>query len=169
MADSFGAAMLVLVAVLLGVGLVRQFAVSGPRWLLLDHLGIVPQWKFFGQNAIATDPAWFDDFHLLARRARSDGTPGSWHELLWSDERRPGAMLWNPGLRCHDQLIDELDRLARHPGAPPTSLAYLAVLRLSLDRLPPGEGDALQFAVAATRGRGERGVELRFVSSWHTA
>ncbi len=160
---------MIAVALLLGVTLLRQFAVAGPGWDRLDRLAIVPQWKFFGQGGIATDPNWFDDYHLLARSAAT-AEPGGWQELLWSDDCASGEWLWNPGRRWHEALIIELARLAMGGTRPqPTALAYLTVLRLCLDRFPLAEGDALQFAIVATRGRGERQITLRFVSEWHSA
>lgn len=169
MADRVGEAMLIGVVLLLGLSLLRQFAAAGPRWDLLDRLGIVIQWKFFGQAAIATNPSCFDDYHLLARRAAETG-PGGWSELLWSDERGPADWLWNPAQRRHLVFMTELERLAMADTPPqPTALAYLTVLRLCLDRLRLGNGEALQFAIVATRGRGGRAVALRFISKWHCA
>lgn len=153
---------LALVAGLLGLGLVRQFAVSGPRWLLLDRLALVPQWKFFGQVAIGRDEAWCDDLHLLARRGA-----GEWRALVWRPERRWAEALWNPHARSRDALAAQLALLATAKDVPPTALAYLTVLKHCADALP---GDApLQFAVAATRGRGDRPLALRFLSGRHTA
>lgn len=153
---------LALVAALLALSVARQFAVSGPRWLLLDRLALVPQWKFFGQVAIGQDKAWCDDLHLLARRGE-----GAWQALVWCPERRWGEALWNPHARSRDALALRLALLATASDVPPTALAYLTVLKHCLDTLP-GEAP-LQFAIAATRGRGERGLALRFLSHRHTA
>ena len=56
--------------------------------------------------------------------------------------------------------------------ARPTALTYLTVLRHCLDRLPPDDGEAIQFAIVQTRGRsdtGARPITLRFLSAWHSA
>lgn len=153
---------LTLVAALLGIGLMRQFAVSGPRWLVLDQLALVPQWKFFGQVAIGQGEALWDDLHLLARRGE-----GEWQELVWCAERSWPEALWNPYARSRAALAVRLALLATAKDVPPTALACLTVLKHCLDALP---GDKpLQFAIAATRGRGERPLALRFLSGRHTA
>ncbi len=151
---------LALVAALLALGLVRQFAVSGPRWLLLDRLALVPQWKFFGQVGIGQDEGWCDDLHLLARRGE-----GEWQELVWCAERRWIEALWNPHARSRDALAARLALLATASDVPPTALAYLTVLKHCLGALP-GEAP-LQFAIAATRGRGDRPLALKFLSGRH--
>ena len=173
MAETTAQATALLVAVLLAIGLWRQFAGSDARWLVLDQLAIVPLWKFFGQAAIASDAGCFDDLHLLARRARSTGAPGDWHELVWSGERRALEAIWNPYARSRDTLLETLGHLvfASRSGAepvPPTALSHLRLLRCCLDRMPLADGEALQFAIAATRGRGRHPVALRFLSGWHT-
>jgi hypothetical protein len=174
MSDMAARATPLLVAVLLALGLWRQFAASDRGWLLLDQLAIVPQWKFFGQKAIVSDAGCFDDLHLLARRANPAGAPGDWQELVWSDERRAIEAIWNPRARSRDTLLETLGHLvfASRGGTepvPPTALSYLRLLRCCLDRLPLEQDGSLQFAIAATRGREGHAVALRFLSGWHTA
>jgi hypothetical protein len=166
-----------LVAALLAVGLTRQFAVSGRTGLRLDRLAIVPQWKFYGQSRIASDPSTFDDLHLLARRSANPAGPGEWQALLWAAERRWIDALWNPRGRSRAAIAESALLLALGEDTPgqharPTALSYLTVLRHCLDRLPPGEGEAIQFAIVQTRGRsanGPRPTKLRLLSAWHSA
>lgn len=162
------------VIVLLAIGLTRQFAVVGPRGVLLDRLAIIPQWKFFGQAFIAADPGWSDDLCLLARISPDPETPGAWDNVLWWEDRPFSHAVWNPALRSRDAVGEAMMLLVQSEPddatrVRPVALAYLTVLRGCLDRLPLADGEALQFAVAATRGRGERPVFLRFLSAWHTA
>lgn len=164
-----------LVALLLSVGLTRQFAVSGRIGLLLDRLTILPQWKFYGQSRIASDPSAFDDLHLLARRSTSPTDPGEWQPLLWPDERRWVDALWSPHGRSRAAIAEPALLLALGEDTPgqrarPTALTYLTVLRQCLDHLPPGNGEATQFAIVQTRGRNDyrpRPTTLRFLSAWH--
>ncbi len=165
------------VALLLAMGLTRQFATSGRTGLLLDRLAIVPQWKFYGQSRIASDPSAFDDLHLLARHSTSPADPGEWQPLLWPDERRWLDALWNPHGRSRAAILEPALLLALAEGTSghrtrPTALTYLTVLRHCLDHLPPGDGEAIQFAIVQTRGRsgsGPRPTTLRFLSAWHSA
>jgi len=161
------------VGVLLLVGLTRQFTTVGPRGQLLDALAIVPQWKFFGQARIASDPACFDDLCLLARASSDEGDPGAWENVLWWEDRRISQAFWNPGLRRKSVIGESMMLLAMSaengtPRARPTALAYLTVLRYCLDHQILADGAALQFAIASTRGRGDRLVALRVLSEWHT-
>ena len=166
-----------LVALLLALGLARQFTVSGRTGLLLDRLAIVPQWKFYGQSRIASDPSAFDDLHLLARLSSSPVDPGAWQPLLWPEERRWIDALWSPHGRSRAAILEPALLLALGEGtagqrARPTALTYLTVLRHCLDRLSPDEGEAIQFAILQTRGRnanGPRPTTLRFLSAWHRA
>ena len=166
-----------LVALLLVLGLTRQFTVSGRTGLLLDRLSILPQWKFYGQSRIASDPSTFDDLHLLARRSSSPADPGAWQPLLWPDERRWIDALWKPHGRSRAAILEPALLLALGEDtagqrARPTALTYLTVLRHCLDRLSPDEGEAIQFAIVQTRGRsnsGPRPTTLRFLSAWHSA
>lgn len=166
-----------LVAALLAVGLTRQFAVSGRTGLLLDRLTVVPQWKFYGQSRIATDPSTFDDLHLLARRSTEPADPGQWQPLLWPAERRWLDALWNPHGRSRAAIAESALSLALGEDtagqrARPTALTYLTVLRHCLDHLPPRDGEAIQFAIVQTRGRSAndpRPTMLRFLSAWHSA
>ena len=161
------------VALLLGT-LAWQFTVLGRRGVLLDRLAIMPQWKFFGQSRIATDPFCFDDLCLLARLGRDAGDAGAWREVLWWEARPFRHALWNPRGRSRAAIGTAAQRLAiteHNPQqrASPTALAYLTVLRHCLEALPPTTtDDALQFAVALTRGRDQRSVSLAFLSAWHT-
>lgn len=159
---------------LLAIGLSRQFVVVDQRGALLDRLGIVPQWKFFGQSRIAADPAWFDDACLLARISPDPATSGAWGNVLWWEDRPLSHAGWNPALRSRDAVGEAMMLLvqtepADETRARPTALAYLTVLRSCIEHLPPGDGEALQFAIALTRGRGDRPVALCFLSAWHTA
>ena len=166
-----------LVALLLVLGLTRQFAISGRTGLLLDRLTIVPQWKFYGQSRIASDPSAFDDLHLLARRSASRDDPGEWQPLLWPDERRWLDALWSPHGRSRAAVAEPALLLALGEDAPgqrarPTALTYLTILRYCLDCLPASDGEAVQFAIVQTRGRSDssaRPTMLRFLSAWHSA
>lgn len=165
-----------LVALLLFLGLTRQFAVSGRTGLLLDRLTIAPQWKFYGQSRIASDPSAFDDLHLLARRSTDPANAGEWQPLLWPDERRWIDALWSPHGRSRAATLEPALLLALGENTPgqrarPTALTYLTVLRHCLNHLPPSEGEAIQFAIVQTRGRSDshpRPTKLRFLSAWHT-
>lgn len=172
MADLAGQFAILAIAGLLALGLTRQFAVSGPRWLLLDRIALVPQWKFFGQVTIAAGDEAFADHHLLIRIASPHGEPGAWREVLWHGERRAIEALWNPAARGRNGIFLRLAMLEASAARgsepiPPTALTYLTLLRHCFERHPPGPGEALQFAVATTCGRSARNLELRFLSQWH--
>lgn len=162
------------VAVLLLMGLIWQFKILGPRGRRLDSLTILPQWKFFGQSRIATDPACFDDLCLLARTSGDEETPGTWQKILGWEDRPLLSALWNSSL--HRRAIDEaVQHLATtgecdEAGVEPTSLAYLTVLRYCFDHLPiqrQDEAAALQFGIATTRGREAQNISLKLLSAWH--
>jgi hypothetical protein len=153
---------LALIVGLFAAGVVRQFGQLSQRALLLDSLGILPQWKFFGQSRVAREEGEFDDYHLLARQ----GT-GGWQEVLCFKERTLLSALWNPGDLAKLTLAEPVVELGRHGQQAMTSLPYLIVLRHCLDR--QGEGEAVQFAVVTTRGRGEQEPQLAFLSAWHNA
>jgi hypothetical protein len=161
------------VTILLLASLVQQFRQIGPRERWLDALSLVPQWKFFGQDALDLGPAWSDDWHVLARQAPLEeaATPEPWQPVLSTPERAGWHFVWNPHCRSRAQLLACAERLGQAgPGQPPdpTSLAYLSLLRACFAAVPPGDdGHALQFAVVATRGRHDRHVDLRFLSKWH--
>jgi hypothetical protein len=172
MVDALSLVALGLVVVTLAITAVRQFAVSGLVWLKLDSFGIVPQWRFFARQRIANDPAVYDDVHLLARLDGGGPDPGFWQHLQWPGDRPWITALWNPHDRsragidlCLETLISSAQ--GSGPAAQPTALAYLAVLRHCLDQLPPGAGQALQFAIVQTRGRVTRAPRLAFASGWH--
>ncbi len=171
MAEGLSWLVLGLVLVALAGSVLRQFSAGpGGRWA--DALALAPQWKFFAQDRVGTDPAVFDDWHVLARLAPADPAlpPGAWQPLVWAQDRRWWQAVWNPGARRRDALLALAERLAQaepHNPAQPTALAYLALLRAALAGLAPGPGLVVQFAVAATRGRGARGLRLGFVSAWH--
>jgi hypothetical protein len=65
--------LLVTVVLALILTIRAQFVAPGQREALLNDLGPLPQWKFFGQARIATEAAVFDDLHLLAHCADSNG------------------------------------------------------------------------------------------------
>ncbi len=160
MGEGLATAVLIAVAVMLAVGAVRQFGQLGSRGVLLDALAILPQWKFFAQDAVAQDAAAFDDLHLLVRRAE-----GAWQPLLWPDERRWHEALWNPGQYARAGLLEAMQALARQADARDTTHAALILARHAL-----AEGDTpFQLAIAATRGRGERTPELVWLSPWYRA
>ncbi len=167
MIDTLSLVVLAVVVLLLAFGLCFQFFVSNPRWAWLDNLALVPQWKFFGQARIASDPTVFDDVHLLVR---SDGE-GRWREVDCFPERAWHHAFWNPHLRSESAVLVATAELAEAGIAgkhvQPSSLAYLTVLRYCLDLSEPGASDALQFAIVTTRGREERQMFLRFLSEWH--
>ena len=161
------------VAVLLAASLIQQFRVLGPRGALLDGLALVPQWKFFGQSRIGTDPACMDDLHLIARVSRDTQDLGPWLNLLWWEDRPLINAVWNPASRSRDAIGVAMVRLvvaesADQCPASPTALIYLTVLRHCLDLVPLAPGDALQFALVTTRGRAARPATLGFLSGWHT-
>lgn len=160
------------VAILLMASLVQQFRVVGPRGFWLDALALVPQWKFFGQNAVGTDPGWSDDWYVLARVApqHSEGQPGPWQSVIGPTERTWWHFAWNPHRRSRAQLLASAERIAQTAtsGPPePTSLAYLSVLRACFEAVPPGPAEVLQFAIVATRGGKGRTMALRYLSLWH--
>jgi hypothetical protein len=173
MAELLSRLVLATVTLMLLLGVWRQWVRLGRRGLLLDHLAVLPQWRFFGQSEIAWRKDSFDDYHLLARLGTVGGAAGPWQELLWNAERRWLDAVWNGQPRSMMVIQEHAERLCRTPdnGAAPyiqTSLAYLVVLRHCLDACPPKQGTAMQFALVATRGRGERLLEARFISAWHT-
>jgi hypothetical protein len=155
---------LALVVALLAAGVLRQFGQISPRGVLLDTLALLPQWKFFGQREIAGEVGEFDDYHLLARR----GT-GAWQEVLCWRERGLLSALWDPAGPSRLALAEQVVRLGSGETASMTALPYLIVLRHCIDRLTPDDGEAVQFAVAVTRGRSEQEPKLAFLSAWHCA
>lgn len=172
MFDGFATVILTLVVFLLVIGVRQQFVLLAARGALLDQFAIVPQWKFFGLTSIASDPAVFDDLHLLVRVSPNAARSGEWRELHYWGERRLLQAVWNPSQRSKSQVALHMLRLAlaeRHieHRAKPTALSYLTVLRYCLATSEPAAGVAIQFAIVMTRGRGEREVALRFLSAWH--
>lgn len=162
------------VAILLLASLVQQFRTLGPRARWLDALALVPQWKFFGQDAVGLDPAWSDDWHVLARIAAAGGKdrPGPWQKVLGPIERSFWHFAWNPHRHSQAHLLAYAEQLAWARSADavePTGLAYLTLLRACFATVPLGEGESLQFAVVATRGRGERPLALHYLSPWHVS
>lgn len=147
------------VAVLLLLGVARQFRPLDARGELLDQIGLIPQWKFFGQARIGADPAVFDDLHLLVR---TDG--GEWRELLWWDDRAVIGTVWNSRARSKFFIGQHMMALLSVDDADPTGLSYLTLLRFCLDNA--GE-EPIQFAIASTGGRGDRSLALRLLSGWH--
>lgn len=160
MGDPVSTAALVLVAVLLGAGVVRQFGRLGPRGVLLDALAVLPQWKFFAQQAVGSDEAVFDDHHLLVR-----GAQGGWQPLLWHEERRWHEAAWNPQQYSRAVLLAAMANLAGPGAAADNSQAALILMRHALEeRFEP-----LQLAIARTRGRGARVPQLVWLSPWFRA
>lgn len=169
---SWGA--LALVLALLAVGLLRQFAVANAFWLKLDQLGIVPQWKFFAQAALDSDLSGLADFHFLVRVDDGSGGPGAWQQMPWRGDRTLLSALWNPHDRSHAAIEECIHVLALPASAldhivPPTALAYLTLLRYSLDSVSLAADQSLQFAVVLSHGRAGRSLDLRFLSDWHIA
>lgn len=170
MIDLFAAAALALVCLLLGWTLQRQFVVSSAATMLLDHLAIAPQWKFFAQARIDGNAEIFDDIHLLARAAPQVGPPGAWQELLHYGERPWWHALWNPRRYSRSLIVQHALTLVNEQpdmAVRATALPYLTVLRFTLDRLMPSPGEIVQFGIATTGGRGDRALNVRFVSAWH--
>lgn len=158
---------------LLAVGLARQFAVANAFWLRLDQLGIVPQWKFFAQKALDDDLSGLADFHFLARVNDGSGKLGAWQQMLWRGDRTLLSALWNPHDRSHTAIEECMHALALPASAPdhivpPTALAYLTLLRYSLDSVSLAADQSLQFAIVLSHGRAARSPDLRFLSDWHT-
>jgi hypothetical protein len=155
---------LALVVLLFAAGALRQFGLIGPRGIVLDALALLPQWKFFGQQEVAGEVGEFDDNHLLARRA-----DGPWQEVLCWQERGLLSALWDPAGPSRLILAEQVVVLGSGQPVAMNAQPYLIVLRHCLDRLPAGEGEAVQFAVAVTRGRTGQEPKLAFLSAWHTA
>lgn len=160
-----------LVVALLTIGAWRQFVPAGRWGQLWDMVALVPQWRFYAQNGIAEDEAWFDDPHLLVRTAASD-RQGDWEPVFWLEERSLLEAVWNPRRRAREHLVEFMELLSEQCGVradvPVHSLPYLAILRLCLELVPLPAGTRLQFAVVRARGRGERQPALGFLSQWHT-
>jgi hypothetical protein len=160
------------VAILLFASLVQQFRQVGPRGRWIDALAVVPQWKFFGQDTVGLNPAWSDDWHVLARIAPLGdvATPEPWRPVLGPAERTAWHFVWNPHNRSRAQILAFAERIGQTGAGnlpDPTGLAYLSLLRACFEAVPIGEGCVVQFAIVATRGRDERPVDLRFLSLWH--
>jgi hypothetical protein len=160
------------VSMLLLASLLQQFRQVGPRGRWIDALTLVPQWKFFGQDAVGLDPAWSDDWQVLARIAPlGEATmPEPWLPVLSPATRTGWHFAWNPHSRSRALLLAYAERLGQagvDEPPDPTGLAYLSLLRACFEAAPLGEHFALQFAIVATRGRQERPVDLRFLSLWH--
>jgi hypothetical protein len=155
---------LAIVSLLLLLSLCLQFVQLPAKAAWLDSLAITPQWKFFGQARIASDPAVFDDLHLLVRKQ----VDGQWQELRCSGERAWHRALWNPHLRHQGAVLGQMIMLVDAEGSvPPTSIAYLTVLRHCLDQTQAMPDDVLQFAIVSRSGCGQRPLSLRFLSAWH--
>lgn len=172
MIDLLANAALGAVCLLLGWTLQRQFVVSSAASAGLDHLALVPQWKFFAQAKIDGNAEFFDDLHVLARIASETGEPNDWVELLYYGERPWWHTLWNPhrysrSLIAEHALMLTLTEDEPDHAASPSALTYLTVLRFVLDRTVLGPGEMLQFAIATTSGRVRRELRIRFLSSWH--
>lgn len=172
MAELLAKLVLAGVTILLFASLVQQFRQVGPRGRWIDALAVVPQWKFFGQDAVGLDPAWLDDWHVLARIAPlGEGViPEPWRPVLSPTERTAWQFIWNPHNRSRAQLLAFAERIGQAGAGEmpdPTGLAYLSLLRACFEAVPIRGGHALQFAIVATRGRVERPIDLRFLSLWH--
>ncbi len=161
--------MLVAAALLLGCW--RQWVPLAGRGILADQFGILPQWRFFAQARVARADC-FDDHHLLARTSDPDGDPGPWMPVFAHEERRWSEALWNPQLRPRGMMGEALGDLAAAGEIAGDerflrSRIYLMLLRHCLTAVPLPQDGCLQFAVVATRGRGDRDVFVRFLSAWH--
>jgi hypothetical protein len=161
------------VTLMLMLGVWRQFVQVGHRGELLDRFAALPQWRFFGQSEISSRQDKFDDHHLLVRVATVGGQPGSWREIIWSDERRWLHAVWSGQARSKGEILEHVALLCRNTEsenqtAIASSMSYLVVLRYCLDERPLKPGMAIQFAVVSTRGRGNRQPETRLISRWHT-
>lgn len=172
MIDLLAKVALVLVCLLLGWTLLRQFVVSSTAASVLDHLAIAPQWKFFAQARIDGNSEFFDDIHLLARTASPSGEPNDWEELLHYGERPWWHALWNPNRYSRSLIVQHAMMLTLTEGEPervarPSALPYLTVLRFALDSTATGSEKTLQFAIATTDGRVGREPRIRFLSAWH--
>jgi hypothetical protein len=172
-AEALSWLVLLAVSLLLLAGIWRQFVLSGPRGRLLDSVALLPQWKFFGQAAIATRDDTFNDYHIIARWDTTSGDVSPWHELELYGERQWLQAVWNPQMRSLSALFEHVERLCLNADKKEdpqiqSSLAYLTVLRHCLDEHPRITGSAMQFAVVTTRGRDQRAPAIRFLSAWHT-
>jgi hypothetical protein len=172
-AERLSQLVLAAVALMLSLGVWRQFVQVRYRGELLDSLAILPQWRFFGQSEINSRQDKFDDYHLLARLGAVGGPTEPWRELIWSEDRRWLDAVWNGQPRSKAAIIEHAVLLCRSTESEnqtviPSSLSYLVLLRYCLDNHPPKPGLAIQFAVVATRGRGKRQPNARLISQWHT-
>lgn len=172
MIELFASIALAAAVILLAASLVQQFRTVGSRGRLLDALALVPQWKFFAQDAVGREPDWLDDWHLLARVAANGGTdqPGPWQPVLAPAVRTGWHFLWNPHRRSRAQLLacaELLGRTNADEPVNPAGIAYLTLLRACFEGISPGSDNSLQFAIVATRGRDQRPVFLRYLSLWH--
>jgi hypothetical protein len=160
------------VSLLLVASVFQQFRQVGPKGAFLDSLALVPQWKFFGQDVVGGDPAWADDWHVLARVAPIGGVaaPGPWQQVLAPSVRQWWHFIWNPHDRSNALLLAYAEELGREDAdisREPTGLAYLALLRACFKAVLPTDDQAVQFALVATRGRHNRTVALHYLSHWH--
>lgn len=162
---------LVAICMLLLLGLAGQFLRYRKRGLLFDSLALLPQWKFFALVRVDSDKGAFDDFHIIARVAAADGTPGAWQPIFSPEQRTLINALWHPAMRSKSAILEAAMQIAYANAAdkevPPTALAYLTILRLCHGRLPANGHGRLQFAIATTHGSLDRPVALAFLSGWH--
>lgn len=169
--DGLGWIVLLLVGGALALGFRQQFASLSPRERVLERLGLTPQWKFFGQQAIDRRDWVFEDLHLLVRHGGA--TVGPWQQVPLRSPRGWRAMLWWPQSQLGGMVGEAMEKLAvaeeRRPlHLIPDCVPYLLVLRAALDAVAPQEGQAIQFAVASCTGhRRPRTMTLRFLSAWH--
>lgn len=144
-ASPLGMAALAVVVLLLSATALRQ-AFSLGRWSILDALGILPGWRFFGQSAGEYDLA-------IAVRGEIAGEPfTSWQDIAIGEPRKPWHWLWFPEAmhaRAVWLALDALDRrhAAGRDADADSSLAYATILAFTRARVAAAGYAAIQFAV----------------------
>lgn len=180
MVEALGPLALAAVLVMLALSVRQQFHRVERLEIWLERLGIVPQWKFFGQDAVGWVDDDSDDWHVVARCApiadtdadtdTDDDAATPWRPVIWIEDRRWYHGLWNPHFRSNVRLLILAERLAMAPAErrpPPDALATLAIARACMARLAPRADQALQFAVVLTIGRSDRRLARCFLSDWY--
>ena len=163
--SDLGRIALTLVAVGLLGTIVAQYRVRGIVQLL-SNLAILPQWKFFGPNPP------LHDVHIVARDLHEGGRLGPWQRIWAPRPYHWRHALWNPE-RTADAAIDSWcdtvrDTFSGEPlASAPDSVGYIAILRYCLTQPRPAGALHRQFAIVHTLGRGDRSLDLTFLSRFH--
>ncbi len=150
----------------------RQVTPLGSKGIILDSLGLLPQWKFFAQSALNMGDDLIVDYHLMIRSQNREGIRQPWHEAYWEAERTWLQAFWNPELRSRGEIqghmrLAAMNRHIGHDSHYQTSVTYLTLLRFCLDCDLTAKGAAIQFAIVTTSGREARSLSAKHVSAWH--